>query len=154
MHSDPVSRAPDEILLVEDNPADAHLIRIALDECDTRCTLHTVSDGTEAIRFLYDTEQDIAPLPAFVLLDLNLPLMTGHEVLEHIRSHSTTQTLPVIIMSSSRSPNDVIRAYRSGANCYLHKPQDFDELIEVMRLVTQFWLQTVRLPDYNRHNKF
>ena len=145
MHSNALNGNPD-ILLIEDNPGDICLIRIALNECDTTCTLHTVTDGSEAMRFLYDKSWR-APRPALVLLDLNLPLLTGHEVLERIRSQSETRTLPVIVMSSSRDPDDVSKAYRSGANCYLHKPTEFDELIRVMRGLTQFWFQIVRLPE-------
>jgi chemotaxis family two-component system response regulator Rcp1 len=147
LQSNAVTNENPDILLIEDNPGDVCLIRIALSECDITCTLHTATDGDQAIRFLYDKSRRV-PRPALVLLDLNLPFLTGHEVLECIRSRSETRTLPVIVMSSSRDPVDVRRAYRSGANCYLHKPTEFDELIRIMRGLTQFWFNIVRLPGY------
>jgi two-component system, chemotaxis family, response regulator Rcp1 len=147
LHSNAVTNGNPDILLIEDNPGDVCLMRIALDQCDTPCTLHTATDGDQAIRFLYDKCRR-ARRPALVLLDLNLPFLTGHEILEYIRSRAETRTLPVIVMSSSRDPVDVMKAYRSGANCYLHKPTDFDELIRIMRSLTQFWFNIVRLPEY------
>lgn len=145
MHANAITIGDPNILLVEDNPGDACLIRIALEECKMACNLHTVTDGIAAMRFLFDTTENL-PRPDLVLLDLNLPLLTGHEVLEGIRAQSATRTLPVIVMSSSRASGDIVRAYRSGANCYLHKPQEFDELIQVMRSLTEFWFKIVKLP--------
>lgn len=133
-----------DILLVEDNPDDVELTRLAFVEAGQPHRLHVVSDGAEAVDYLLargrHAERDPAALPALVLLDLNLPRLDGHEVLQAIRADATTRCLPVVVLTTSIEPSDVERAYARGANSYIQKPVEFDRFVDVVRQVGRYWL--------------
>lgn len=133
------------ILVIEDNPADVFLLEEALNECDFVVQFDHVSDGEAAIEWVGNCVEQ-KRRPDLVILDLNLPKRSGHEVLQSIRSNESTRSLPVIIMSSSASSRDVGRAYEFQANSYIQKPGDLDELFEVVRMIERIWLRTVTLP--------
>jgi chemotaxis family two-component system response regulator Rcp1 len=135
-----------EVLLVEDNPGDVRLMREAFWEVDVRHCLHTVSDGVEAVDFLRRREDYAhAPRPDLIVLDLNLPRKDGREVLAEIKHDPKLKHIPVVVLSSSTSDDDVSRAYDLHANCYVGKPVDFDEFVRVVRSIESFWFETARL---------
>ena len=133
-----------EILLVEDNPDDVELTRIAFAESGHSYNLTVVSDGAEAVDFLMArgayADRDPNELPALVLLDLNLPKLDGREVLQVIRNHPATKTLPVVVLTTSAEPYDVDRVYDLGANSYIQKPVEFERFVEVVRQIGLYWL--------------
>jgi two-component system response regulator len=133
-----------EILLVEDNPRDAELTIRALKKKDLANSLVHVEDGVEALDFLFArgkySDRDIHETPKVVLLDLKLPRINGLEVLRAIKSDVRTQTIPVVVVTSSVEDPDVITAYQLGANSYILKPVQFDSFIEAMVRVGLYWL--------------
>ncbi len=134
------------ILLVEDNPDDTLLTRMAFEEGGIDAQLHVVEDGDEAIKRLNKTgKHTSAPSPHLVLLDLNLPRMSGLEVLEKIKNDPRFKTLPVIILTTSANPQDVRQCYGNHANGYLVKPGDLETLIHMMQTLYQFWFKVVTL---------
>lgn len=140
-------RRPIEILLVEDNPGDVRLTREALEEGKVLNHLHVVEDGEDAVRFLRrEGEFDGAVRPDLVLLDLNLPRKSGHEVLEEIKTDTDLRRIPVVVLTSSEAETDIARSYDRYANAYITKPVDLDQFISVVRSVEDFWLEVVRLP--------
>lgn len=140
-------RRPIEILLVEDNPGDVRLTREALKEGKVLNHLHVVEDGEDAVRFLRrEGEFDGAVRPDLVLLDLNLPRKSGHEVLEEIKTDTDLRRIPVVVLTSSEAETDIARSYDRYANAYITKPVDLDQFISVVRAVEDFWLEVVRLP--------
>lgn len=133
------------ILLVEDNPGDVRLMREALmkDGKD----LQVVEDGEQALAYLNNTGTFAsAPRPDIVFLDLNLPRKDGREVLSEIKKRESLRQIPVIVLTTSESHNDIRKAYDLHANCYIKKPTDLDEYLSVIRACEQFWLHLVRLP--------
>ncbi len=138
---------PIEILLVEDSPSDAELTLEALQEGKICNHLHSVEDGVQALDFLYrrDPYAD-APRPDLILLDLNLPRKDGREVLAELKAHPDLKTIPVVVLTTSRADEDVLRAYSLHANCYILKPVDFRQFVEVVRQIENFWLSVVKLP--------
>ncbi len=142
---------PIEILLVEDSPGDADLAREALEETKVRNTLHVVRDGEEAMAFLRRKGKYAdAPRPGLVLLDLNLPKKDGREVLAEIKTDDELKRIPVVILTISKEEADVLRSYNLHANCYITKPIDLAQFLEVVRSIEEFWLTIVRLPDARR----
>ena len=138
---------PAHILLVEDNPGDVRLTQEAFEQGRIDNELHVVSDGAEAIDFLEGHgEYAETPQPDLVLLDLNLPRRSGEDVLEHLKDDPKLRPIPVIVLTSSRAEEDVVRSYERHANAYLTKPVDPDEFIETIRAFEQFWLTVVHLP--------
>lgn len=133
------------ILLVEDNPADIFLLKEALQNSGLRFELITATDGEKALRILFD-EAAHAPSPDLILLDLNLPKVNGHMVLRRIKSDPRTETIPVIVMSSSGAASDITLAYSEHANCYIRKPANLDELFQTVMAIKSFWLDLVQLP--------
>jgi two-component system, chemotaxis family, response regulator Rcp1 len=131
------------ILLVEDNPGDVRLVREALYEEGDTSTLHVVRDGVEALEYLEAHRRDH---PAFILLDLNLPRKNGHEVLAEIKAHPELKRIPVIVLSSSNSDDDILKAYNANANCYVVKPLDLELFLKTVRQVINYWGEVVRLP--------
>lgn len=133
-----------EILLVEDNPDDAELTRIAFAEADIPNPLVVVRDGAQALDYLFArgawAERDPARQPALMLLDLNLPKLDGREVLQAIRGDARTRTLPVVVLTTSVEPFDVEASYALGVNSYIRKPVDFEEFVSAVRQVGQYWL--------------
>ena len=136
-----------DILLVEDNPGDVRLTKEAFKEGQISNTLHVVTDGIEALNFLYQRgDYTDAPRPDIILLDLNLPRKNGDEVLEEIAEDRELSRIPVIVLTSSESEADVVRSYDLHANAYLTKPVNPEMFVESVRTFEQFWLSIVRLP--------
>ena len=142
---------PIEILLVEDNPADVRLTTEALKEEKIYNNLYVASDGVEAIAFLRREGKFVkAVRPDLILLDLNLPKKDGREVLEEIKSDDDLKTIPVVVLTVSKSEEDILKSYNLHANCYITKPVDLNQFMKVIRSVQEFWLTIVKLPPKNR----
>jgi two-component system, chemotaxis family, response regulator Rcp1 len=138
---------PIEILLVEDNPADVRLTREALQEEKIYTNLQVVSDGVEAIAFLRKEGQYAKmPRPDLILLDLNLPKKDGREVLKEIKNDPHLKAIPVVVLTVSKSEEDILKSYNLHANCYITKPVDLKQFMKVAKSVQDFWLTIVKLP--------
>jgi len=138
---------PIEILMIEDSPTDVLITQEALEQAKVRNRLHIVEDGVEAMAFLrHEGRYAQAPRPDLILLDLNLPRKDGREVLADIKADDHLGTIPVVVLTVSRSEEDVLRAYGLHANCYITKPVDFTRLIEVVQAIEHFWFSVVTLP--------
>ena len=138
---------PVEILLVEDNPGDERLTREALKEGKVYSNLHWVKDGVEAIQFLRRQGKYAAvPRPDIILLDLNLPKKDGREVLQDIKNDGDLKRIPVVVLTTSKAEEDVLRTYNLHANCYVTKPVDLEKFIVVVKSIDAFWLTVVTLP--------
>ena len=136
-----------EILLVEDNPGDVRLTREAMKEGKMRNNLSVANDGVEAMAFLrQEGKYADAPRPDVVLLDLNLPKKDGRAVLAEIKADPDLKRIPVVVLTSSKADEDVLNSYDLHANCYVTKPGDLEQFIEVVKSVEGFWLQIVKLP--------
>lgn len=136
------------ILLVEDNPADMRLVREALTERDSSTALHWVPDGDAALDFLHRRGDHVdAPLPDLVLLDLNLPGISGKEVLSAIKQDPRLNTIPVVVLTSSAARQDVLDAYGAHSNAYMVKPTDFDAYLCLVDRLQAYWLSAVLLPS-------
>ena len=133
-----------EILLVEDNPDDVELTRLAFDEAKIANQLAVVGDGAEALDYLFArgrfADRDPADLPSLVLLDLNLPKIDGREVLQAIRANEATRALPVVVLTTSTEPFDVEATYALGVNSYIQKPVDFERFVWAVKQVGLYWL--------------
>ncbi len=139
---------PITILLVEDNPGDARLAQEALKDGGIQNQLFHVVDGVEAMAFLHrEGEYADVPRPNLILLDLNLPRKDGREVLEEVRGDAELARIPIIILTTSQSEVDILRSYDLHANCYITKPVDFDQFVEVVRSIEYFWFTIVTLPQ-------
>ncbi len=138
---------PIEILLVEDNPGDARLTQEALKDSKINNRLHTVEDGAEAMAFLRrEGEYADAVRPDLILLDLNLPKKTGHEVLTELKADDSLRRIPVVVLTISKAAADITATYNNCGNCYITKPVDFKQFLEVVRAIEDFWLTVVTLP--------
>jgi two-component system, chemotaxis family, response regulator Rcp1 len=138
---------PIEILLVEDNPGDVRLTIEGLKEGKVRNNLRLARDGVEAMAFLRREGQHAdAARPDLILLDLNLPRMDGREVLSAIKSDPRFKTIPVVVLTTSRAEQDVLRSYELQANCYITKPVDLEQFLTVVKSIEDFWLTIVTLP--------
>lgn len=139
---------PIEILLVEDNPGDADLAKEALEGSKLRNNLSHVLDGEEAVAFLRkEGEYANAPRPDLILLDLNLPKKDGREVLADIKKDDNLKRIPVVILTTSRAEEDVLKTYNLHANCYITKPIDLNQFLKVVKSIEDFWLSIVVLPN-------
>ena len=137
-----------QILSVDDSPEDVEFLRRALGECRGGHILSVARDGVEAMEFLHRTGQfHDAARPDIILLDLNMPRKDGREVLAEIKADPGFRTIPVIVLTSSTSPDDVLKMYALHANCYIAKPIDFDELISVTKAIDSFWFGIAILPE-------
>ena len=137
-----------DVLLVEDDPGDVVLIREAFEFNKVHNTLHVASDGVEALDFLYRRNAHAdAPRPDLVLLDLNLPRKDGREVLEEVKADPSLRTIPIVVLTTSEAEEDILRSYDLHANAYVTKPVDFDRFIEVVRLIDDFFVTVVKLPQ-------
>ena len=137
-----------DVLLVEDDPGDVLLIREAFEDNKVHNRLHVVSDGVEAIEFLRKQGENAeAPTPDLVLLDLNLPRMDGREVLAEIKADEDLRQIPVVVLTTSKAEEDVLRSYKLHANAYVTKPVDFERFIEVVRQIDEFFVTVVKLPS-------
>jgi CheY-like chemotaxis protein len=138
---------PAEVLLVEDNPGDVRLTREVLREGKISNRLSVAVDGVEALAFLRkEAAYAEAPRPDLILLDLNLPRKDGREVLAEIKDDPQLRQIPVVILTTSKAEEDIIKSYKLHANCYITKPVDFEQFIGVVRSIESFWLCLVRLP--------
>jgi two-component system, chemotaxis family, response regulator Rcp1 len=138
---------PVEILLVEDNPGDVRLTMEAFRDAKVCNRIHTVSDGVEAMAFLSREGSHVnVPFPDLILLDLNLPRKDGREVLSSIKANEKTRRIPVVILTTSKSEEDIVKSYELQANCYVTKPVDLDQFLTKVKAIGDFWLGTVKLP--------
>jgi chemotaxis family two-component system response regulator Rcp1 len=137
-----------EILLVEDNPGDVRLTQEAFSEGRLRNNLSVVENGVEAMAFLRQEDKyAMAPRPDIILLDLNLPKKDGREVLAELKRDPHLKRIPVIVLTTSRDEQDVLRVFDMHANCYVTKPVVLDEFIAVVKEIEDFWLMLVELPN-------
>ncbi len=142
------SHRPLELLIIEDNPGDVRLIEEAFQELGANVNIRVAKDGAEGLEMLIVPSQARANWrPDLILLDLNLPKVSGHDVLVQIKNHPQTSLIPVIILTSSRAEADVRRAYESHANAYLRKPSTLDGLMTAAQDVKNFWMKTATLPS-------
>ena len=139
---------PINILLVEDNPADVRLTREALKEEKIYNNLVVVEDGEEALAFLRkEGKYAKAVRPDLILLDLNLPKIDGREVLKEIKNDDKLKAIPVVVLTVSKSEEDVLKSYNLHANCYITKPVDLKQFVKVARSIQEFWFTIVKLPS-------
>ena len=147
IHIQPDKTRPIEILLVEDSPSDTDLTIEALEEGKVANHLSIVEDGVQAMEFLRRQKQYAGvPRPDLILLDLNLPRKDGREVLTELKSDPDLCAIPVVVLTTSRAEEDVLRAYQLQANCFITKPVDFKQFLDVVRSIDNFWLTVVTLP--------
>lgn len=138
-----------EILLVEDSPGDVRLTIEALKDAKVHNRLSVARDGVEAMEFLQKKEPfKDAVRPDLILLDLNLPRKDGREVLAEIKGNLELRQIPVVVLTTSRAEEDVLRAYDLHANCYITKPVDFEQFMSVVKSIENFWLTVVKLPTH------
>ena len=139
---------PVEILLVEDNKGDIGLIEEVFEEAKIRNNLHVAEDGEEAVLYLRGKGKfSGSPRPDIIILDLNLPNKDGREVLKEIKEDENLKNIPVVVLTTSGAEKDIIRAYELHANAYVTKPIDFDQFINVIGSIVNFWLEIVKLPS-------
>ena len=146
-----VAGTPIEILLVEDEPGDVYLTTEALKSAKILNRLHVVEDGVEAMAFLRRSGryQD-RPRPDLILLDLNLPRKDGREVLAELKGDAALAEIPVVILTTSKADEDIIRSYQLHANCFVTKPVDLNQFFQVVQSIQHFWLTVVKLPPHDR----
>jgi chemotaxis family two-component system response regulator Rcp1 len=136
-----------DVLLVEDSPGDVRLTREAFKDAKVHINLHVASDGAEAMAFLWrEGKHANAPRPDLILLDLNLPKKDGREVLAEIKESPTLKSIPVVVLTTSASEEDILKSYQLHANCYITKPVDLDGFLKVVKNIDSFWLSVVKLP--------
>jgi two-component system, chemotaxis family, response regulator Rcp1 len=138
---------PIQILLVEDSPTDAKLTVKALTLAKVANSVHHVEDGVAAMEFLKRQGAfGQSPRPDLILLDLNLPKKDGREVLEELKADPELRSIPVVVLTTSKAEEDILRSYRLHANCYITKPVNFERFLEVVQSIENFWLSVVVLP--------
>jgi CheY-like chemotaxis protein len=137
-----------DVLLVEDDAGDALIVREAFEYHKVRNKLHVVTDGEQALRFVRrEGEFADAPRPGLIMLDLNLPRRAGTEVLAEIKADPSLCVIPVVILTTSRSEEDVLRSYSLHANAYVSKPVEFEQFMDAIRQIDNFFVSVVRLPS-------
>jgi chemotaxis family two-component system response regulator Rcp1 len=135
------------ILLVDDNPADVDLARVALQENLNRIQVESVGDGEAALAFLnHSGIHAEKPRPDLVILDLNLPKKDGRAVLAEVKTDTDLRTIPIVVFSTSRSMSDIGRSYELGANCYVSKPGNLNDYLSTVQSIERFWLGSASLP--------
>jgi CheY-like chemotaxis protein len=134
---------PITVLLVEDDPGDVVLIQEAFEHNKVRNTLHVAGDGVEAMEFLRSGSR-----PDLILLDLNLPRKDGREVLAEVKGDAALRSIPVVVLTTSKAEEDILRSYDLHANAYVTKPVDFNRFIEVVRQIDEFFVTVVKLPGH------
>jgi chemotaxis family two-component system response regulator Rcp1 len=136
-----------EVLLVEDNPGDVRLIQEVFKEAKIKNILHVAIDGEAAMDLLQmKGDESLIRLPDLILLDLNLPKKDGRTVLKELKNDESLKCIPVVVLTSSVREEDLIETYKNNANCYIPKPVDLNQLIEVIENIGDFWMNTVKLP--------
>ncbi|MCE1245115.1 MAG: response regulator [Firmicutes bacterium] len=139
---------PIDILLVEDDQGDIELTREALKDSKLNINLHVARDGVEALAFLRKQQPfEKAVRPDLILLDINMPRKNGRETLQEIRSDEELKSIPVVVLTSSNSDEDITKSYEIGANCYITKPVGFDQFVKVVKTIEKFWFTIVKLPS-------
>jgi CheY-like chemotaxis protein len=137
-----------EILLLEDEPSDAYLVKMALKEGKILAHLHHVVDGREGLDFLNKTEKYAdKPRPDLIFLDLNMPRMNGREFLTAIKADEHFKSIPVVVLTTSDVEKDVISSYQLGATSYITKPVDMPQFIKAIQQIGEYWFSLVRLPQ-------
>ena len=140
-------KRPIKILLVEDNEGDILLTTEAMKEFKLPYVLQTLRDGNEAIEFLVaEAQKNVKNLPDLILLDVNLPKKNGHEVLQTVKNHPDLRHIPIIMLTTSSSDVDILRAYQEHANCYIIKPLEVNDFLNVTSKIEEFWFNLVKLP--------
>jgi CheY-like chemotaxis protein len=135
------------VLLVEDNPADIRLLEEALKSSKIRYRFNVAMDGEQAMNYLRRPSAESGlPVPDLIILDLNLPRKDGREVLSEVKQDERLKHIPVVVLTTSESSDDIVRCYRDHANCYLTKPLNLDKFDELVRLIEMFWFITAKLP--------
>ncbi len=138
---------PVDILLVEDNPGDVRLTKEALKDAKVLNEIYVARDGVEAMQFVHrEGSFANAPMPDLILLDLNLPRKDGREVLAEIKKDPKLQHIPVVVLTTSKADEDIIKTYNLHANAYITKPVDLNRFVEIMHALEQFWFTIVKLP--------
>lgn len=138
---------PIEILLVEDDPGDVELTLEVLEFAKVKVNINNVEDGIKALQFLRnEAEYQDAPRPDLILLDLNMPRMDGRETLEEIKKDINLRLIPVVILTTSDSDEDVVKSYTLGASCYITKPVGLEQFSKVVQSIENFWFTVVNLP--------
>jgi CheY-like chemotaxis protein len=144
---DEIVTRPIEILLVEDNPGDVRLIQETFKEGGLLNRIHVVEDGVEAMAFLRQQgKYTDSPRPGLILLDLSLPKKSGLEVLSEIQTHADLRRIPVVVLTTSKAEEDVIRSYDLNANSFVTKPVELSPFIKILKSVEDFWLTVAKLP--------
>ena len=139
---------PVEILLVEDNPGDVRLTMEALKDDKIRNHITVMPDGVEALAYLRrEAKYQDAVRPDLILLDLNLPKKNGREVLQEIKNDPNLRRIPVCVLTGSKAEEDIVKSYDLYANCYVTKPFDLDQFIQVVKTIQEFWFTVVKLPS-------
>ena len=137
-----------EVLLLEDSPGDVRLTRKAFKDAKVHINLSVAPDGVEAMAFLRrEGKHAGVPRPDLILLDLNLPRKSGREVLEEIKGDPTLMSIPVVVLTTSMSEQDVLRSYLLHVNCFITKPVDLDGFLKVVKSIDNFWLSVAELPN-------
>ena len=145
----PQSVTPAKILLAEDNPGDVRLTKEALNDGKIANELYVVGDGIQALNFLRRKgEYSDAPTPDLILMDLNMPRMDGREALAEIKSDDALKVIPIVILTSSAADQDILSAYNLHANCYITKPVDLEQFMDVVQKIEDFWFTLVRVPNH------
>ena len=143
--------SPVEILLVEDNPADAEMTLRALRRNNLANKVHWVKDGEQALEFMFRTgayaDRDPVEVPKLVMLDIKMPKVDGIEVLRRIKANEETRSVPVVVMTSSNEERDVVESYRLGVNSYIVKPVQFESFLETVAKIGLYWVITNRVPQ-------
>jgi CheY-like chemotaxis protein len=141
------------ILIADDDPEDRQMTKEALEENYLLNDLRFVCDGEELMDYLLRrsqySDQAISPRPGLILLDLNMPKMDGREALKEIKSHPQLRSIPVIVLTTSKAEEDILKSYDLGVNCFISKPVSFTELIEVTKTIGKYWFEIVELPIQN-----
>ncbi|MCU1294442.1 MAG: response regulator, receiver [Bryobacterales bacterium] len=135
------------MLVIEDSPSDVRLIQEAVRENNICCELVVARDGVEGLAYLRKVDQGVTERPDLILLDLNLPRKNGREVLAEVKTSPGLKQIPVLVVTSSRSEDDVNEAYTLNANCFISKPYNLEEYIAVVRSIDEFWGHTATLPE-------
>jgi len=136
-----------DLLIVEDSPSDAKLLMRAMERTAFTKTVHLVRNGQAALDFLHNRPPyALSPRPDLILLDLNLPMMSGFEVLSHIKANDALRIIPVVIMTTSQDAEDILKSYREYANSYIVKPNSTTALTTMVETLEQFWFTVAKLP--------
>ena len=145
------SSRPAGILLAEDDPEDCEMTRKALEKNGLASEFQSVSNGEELLEYLNHRGQfappALSPTPALILLDLNMPKMDGREALEAIKADPALRRIPVVVMSTSKAEEDILRTYDLGCSSFISKPSTYGSLSEVMLVLGKYWFEIVSLPD-------